>query len=108
MTVNETSILWTCVWVLVVCNTLVIFHNVRKIYDRSVLRRRLQMELTYAPRLREGASSILVRYARLQSDKIHFLRLFSTAVTKRPICTVLGARKQSFVLFAYIIILCRF
>ena len=67
---DGTSVMWISIWVLVVCNSLVLFHNLRKLYHRSTLQRQLQGESAHAaPRLREDAFSTLVRYAQLHLDK---------------------------------------
>ena len=48
MPFEETSAMWLCIWVLVICNVGVLLHNLWKIYQRRILQGRLQMELSNA------------------------------------------------------------
>ena len=63
---DETTVMWVCIWLLVVFNSFLVFHNLRKMYHRNVLLNQLQTELSNAsPQLEENEFSTLVSYAWL-------------------------------------------
>ena len=63
---DEATVLWICIGLLVFCNVVVIFYCFRKIHQRNFLPNQWQTELSIeAPGQEETAFSILVRFSEL-------------------------------------------
>ena len=83
MPFEETSAMWLCIWVLVICNVGVLLHNLWKIYQRRILQGRLQMELSIASGevVLEDAFSTMASFSQLHLHKFCFPQIiFSKSI----------------------------
>ena len=93
---DETTVIWICICGLVVFNSVVLFHNLRNMYQRNILLDQLQEELSNAELwLREDGFSTLVRFRQCILFPARFPLLLKR---KRKLCDPGRNGKQSLVL----------